>query len=98
MTVRKLSLAYPATILVSPVSLIFWRAFEHGWQPFWAAISPPTAVHALKLTLDIPGVAVPLTTAFGVVRAIASVRDRVPGMGLVTALVDLPLALSPVVV
>jgi sulfate/thiosulfate transport system permease protein len=98
MTVRTLSLAYLATILVAPVSLIFWRAFEHGWQPFWAAISNATAVHALKLTLEITVVAVPLNTAFGVLCAIAIVRHRVPGMGLVNALVDLPLALSPVVV
>ena len=98
MTVRTLSLAYLAAILVAPVSLIFWRAFEHGWHPFWAAISNPTAVHALKLTLEITVVAVPLNTAFGVLCAIAIVRHRVPGMGLVNALVDLPLALSPVVV
>ena len=98
MTVRTLSLAYLATILVAPVSLIFWRAFEHGWHPFWVAISNPTAVHALKLTLEIAVVAVPLNTAFGVLCAIAIVRHRVPGMGLVNALVDLPLALSPVVV
>jgi sulfate/thiosulfate transport system permease protein len=98
MTVRTFSLAYLAAILVAPVSLIFWRAFEHGWHPFWAAISNPTAVHALKLTLEITLVAVPLNTVFGVLCAIAIVRHRVPGMGLVNALVDLPLALSPVVV
>jgi sulfate/thiosulfate transport system permease protein len=98
MTVRTFSLAYLAAILVAPVSLIFWRAFEHGWHPFWAAISNTTAVHALKLTLEITLVAVPLNTVFGVLCAIAIVRHRVPGMGLVNALVDLPLALSPVVV
>jgi sulfate transport system permease protein len=98
MTVRTFSLAYLATILVAPVSLIFWRAFEHGWQPFWTAISNATAVHALELTLEITVVAVPLNTAFGIPCAIAIVRHRVPGMGLVNALVDLPLALSPVVV
>jgi sulfate/thiosulfate transport system permease protein len=98
MTVRTFSLAYLAAILVAPVSLIFWRAFEHGWHPFWAAISNTTAVHALKLTIEITLVAVPLNTVFGVLCAIAIVRHRVPGMGLVNALVDLPLALSPVVV
>src|SRR3954465_12635126 len=98
MIVRYGSLGYLATIRRAPVSLIFWRAFEHGWQPFWAAISNVTAVHALKLTLEITVVAVPLNTAFGVLCAVAIVRHRVPGMGLVNALVDLPLALSPVVV
>jgi sulfate transport system permease protein len=96
--VRYLSLAYLAVILVAPVALIFWRAFEHGVHPFWAAISTPNAVHALKLTLEITLIAVPLNTAFGILCALAIVRHRIPGMGLVNALVDLPLALSPVVV
>ena len=96
--VRWFSLAYLAMILVAPVTLIFWRAFEHGVHPFWAAISTPNAVHALKLTLEITLIAVPLNTAFGILCAIAIVRHRIPGMGLVNALVDLPLALSPVVV
>src|SRR5437588_4483918 len=96
--VRYFSLAYLAVILVAPVALIFWRAFERGVHPFWAAISTPNAVHALKLTLEITLVAVPLNTAFGILCAIAIVRHRIPGMGFVNALVDLPLALSPVVV
>lgn len=96
--VRCGSLAYLAAILVAPVTLIFYRAFEHGWHPFWAAISNAAAVHALKLTLEVTLVAVPLNTAFGVLCGIAIVRRRRPGMGVVNALVDLPLALSPVVV
>jgi len=55
-------------------------------------------VHALKLTLEVTLVAVPLNTVFGVLCGIAIVRHRFPGMGLVNALVDLPMALSPVVV
>ena len=96
--IRYGSLAYLALILVAPVGLIFYRAFEHGLGPFWSAISNPTAVHALKLTLEITIVAVPLNTVFGVVCGLAIVRHRIPGMGLVNALVDLPMALSPVVV
>ena len=96
--IRVFSLGYLAIILVAPVGLIFWRAVEHGLHPFWAAISNANAVHALKLTLEIAAISVPLNTVFGVLCAIAIVRHRVPGMGLVNALVDLPLALSPVVV
>jgi sulfate transport system permease protein len=92
------SLGYLALILVAPVGLIFWRAFEHGRHPFWAAISNANAVHALKLTLEIAVVAVPLNTGFGILCALAIVRHRIPGMGLVNAVVDLPMALSPVVV
>src|SRR5438874_11912576 len=98
MIVRFGSLAYLGAILIAPVALIFWRAFEHGLHPFWLAISNPNAVHALKLTLEITAVVVPLNTLFGILCAVAIVRHRLPGMGLVNALVDLPLALSPVVV
>ncbi|MGH2936481.1 MAG: sulfate ABC transporter permease [Gaiellaceae bacterium] len=98
MIARYGSLGYLAAILVAPVSLIFWRAFEHGLHPFWAAVSNPIAVHALKLTIEVTVIAVPLNTVFGILCALAIVRHRIPGMGLVNALVDLPLALSPVVV
>lgn len=97
-SIRFVSLAYLAVILVAPVGLIFYRAFEHGLAPFWRAVSNEAAVHALKLTLEIAVVAVPLNTAFGILCAIAIVRHRIPGMGLVNAVVDLPMALSPVVV
>src|SRR4029077_20090127 len=94
--VRYGSLGYLAEILVAPVGLIFWRSFEHGWHPFWAAVSDQDAVHALKLTLEVTVIVVPLNTAFGVLCALAIVRHRIPGMGLVNAIVDLPMALSPV--
>jgi sulfate transport system permease protein len=95
---RFLSLGYLAVILIAPVGLIFYRAFEHGLGAFWTAISNPTAVHALEMTLKITVVAVPLNTVFGILCAIAIVRHRIPGMGVVNAVVDLPMALSPVVV
>ena len=96
--IRTFSLGYLAIILIAPVALIFWRAFEHGLHPFWSAISNANAVHALRLTLEIAAISVPLNTAFGILCALAIVRHRMPGMGFVNALVDLPLALSPVVV
>jgi sulfate/thiosulfate transport system permease protein len=91
-------LAYLALLLALPVGLVFYRAFQHGLHPAWAAVTAPEARHALWLTLLIAVIAVPLNTLFGVVLAIALVRHRFPGRGLVNAIVDLPLALSPVVV
>jgi sulfate/thiosulfate transport system permease protein len=96
--VRYGSLGYVTVVLVAPVTLIFWRAFEHGFHPFLAALSNPTAVHALKLTLEIAAIAVPANTLFGILCSLAIVRHCIPGMGLVNAIVDLPMALSPVVV
>src|SRR5947199_2600354 len=90
--------AYLAMLLLVPVGFVFYRTFEHGLPPAWAAVTTPQAQHALWLTLIIAAIAVPLNTAFGVTLAIALVRHRFPGRGLVNAVVDLPLALSPVVV
>jgi sulfate transport system permease protein len=80
------ALGYLAFLLLFPVGLVFWRAFGHGLQPAWEAVTNPQAQHALWLTL------------FGIVLGIALVRHRFPGRGLVNAVVDLPLALSPVVI
>jgi sulfate transport system permease protein len=91
-------LAYLAAILLVPVGLVFWRTFEHGVHPAWAAVTTPDAQHAFWLTLEIAAIAVPLNTIFGVLCALAIVRHRFPGKGLLNAVVDLPLALSPVVV
>ena len=96
--VRYGSLAYVLLILVAPVGLIFYRAFEHGFGTFWSAITTSYALHALTLTVEVAVVAVPLNTAFGILCALAIVRHRIPGMGLVNAIVDLPMALSPVVI
>src|SRR5436309_1500325 len=95
---RFASLGYVAVLLVAPVGLIFYRAFEHGFAPAWHAVTTPDALHALKLTLIIAAIAVPANTIFGIFCALAIVRYRFRGFGLVNAVVDLPLALSPVVV
>src|SRR5256712_5596186 len=92
------ALGYLAFLLLVPVGLVFYRTFEHGFQPAWDAVTNPQALHALWLTLLIAAIAVPANTLFGVVLAIGLVRHRSPGRGLVNAIVDLPLALSPVVV
>src|SRR3954451_11199964 len=78
--------------------MVFYRAFEHGLGPAWDSLQSPAARHAFRLTLEITAIAVPLNTVFGVMCAVAIVRHRFRGAGLVNALVDLPLALSPVVV
>jgi sulfate/thiosulfate transport system permease protein len=95
---RLFSLGYLAVLLVAPVGYVFWRTFEHGVGPAWDAVTTPDAVHALKVTLILTAIAVPANTIFGVLCALAIVRHRYPGAGVVNAVVDLPLALSPVVV
>jgi sulfate transport system permease protein len=95
---RFVALGYLAAILIGPLAIIFWRTFEHGFAPAWDALTQPETIHAFKLTLMITAIAVPVNTVFGIVCAIAIVRRKFPGKGLLNAFIDLPLALSPVVV
>ena len=95
---RFVALGYLAVILVGPLAMVFWRTFDDGFGPAWDALSTPETVNALKLTLVITAIAVPVNTAFGVICGLAIVRKTFPGKGLLNAFIDLPLALSPVVV
>ena len=92
------ALGYLALLLVVPLGMVFYRAFEHGFDAAWEAITSPDAVHALWLTVLVALIAVPLNTIFGVCCALLIVRGHVRGKGILNALVDLPLALSPIVV
>ena len=96
--VRSAALGYLTVLLALPVGYVFWRTFRHGFWPAWHAITAPDAVHALKVTLILVAISVPANTIFGVLAALAIVRHRFPGAGVFNAIVDLPLALSPVVV
>lgn len=95
---RAIALLYLAAILVGPLVIVFWRTFEDGFGPAWEALTTPETINAFKLTLIITAIAVPVNTVFGIVCALAIVRKRFPGKGLLNAFIDLPLALSPVVV
>jgi sulfate/thiosulfate transport system permease protein len=95
---RSLALGYLAALLVLPVGMVFYRTFEHGVSGAWNAVTTPEAIHAFWLTLLMVAVAVPLNTAFGVLCAIVLVRHRFRGKAVLNALVDLPFAVSPVVV
>src|SRR3954464_5246768 len=95
---RFTALGYLLLVLLGPLAMVFVRAFDKGAGALWTTLSDPNTVHAFQLTLLIALIAVPLNTVFGVVCALAIVRRRFPGAGLVNAIVDLPLALSPVVV
>jgi sulfate transport system permease protein len=97
-TFRLIAVAYLVALLGGPLAYVFYKTFEHGIQPVITALSQPAAVAALKLTLIITAWAVPLNTVFGIVCALWLVRGRGRGKAIVGALVDLPLALSPVVV
>jgi sulfate/thiosulfate transport system permease protein len=95
---RAIALFYLGAILLGPLALVFYRTFENGFGAAWDALSTPETVNAFKLTLLITAIAVPANTVFGIACALTIVRGRFPGKGILNAFVDLPLALSPVVV
>ena len=98
LTVRVIALGYLALLLLAPVLMIFYRTFEHGLSPVWNSITAPNAMNAFWLSLEIVAIAVPLNTIFGVGMAILLERGRFFGKGLLGLLIDLPFAISPVVV
>ena len=95
---RIAALMYLFFLLVLPVALIMWRTFQDGLAPFVEALTSPSALHAFKVTLIVAAWAVVANTIFGVGVAILLVRHEFPGKRLLNALIDLPLAVSPVVV
>ena len=95
---RCVALAYLLLVLIGPLATIFWRVEVEGIGKALSALTEAETVHALELTLILAAIAVPLDTVFGIVCALAIVRRPFRGKGLLNAFVDLPLALSPVVV
>jgi sulfate transport system permease protein len=95
---RFFALGYLALLLGIPVALVFINAFQDGIAAAWNAVTTPEAQHAFWLTFVMVAVAVPLNTIFGVLAALAIVRQRFRGRALLNAAIDLPFAVSPVVV
>jgi sulfate/thiosulfate transport system permease protein len=95
---RFIALGYLALLLGIPVILVFINAFQDGVAAAWDAVTTPEAQHAFYLTLVMVAVAVPLNTIFGVLAALVIVRQRFRGRALLNAAIDLPFAVSPVVV
>ncbi len=95
---RAVALGYLALLVAGPVGIMLWQTFSSGLEPVWEALTRPSFRHALQLTLIITAIAVPLNTIFGIIFALAIVRREFRGKSLLTALLDLPLGVSPVVV
>ncbi len=95
---RTVALVYVSALIIAPVLLIFYRTFEHGLGPPIDAITSSDGMHAFWLTLVCVGIAVPLNTVFGVLTALVLVRQRFRGRALLNSVIDLPFAISPVVI
>jgi sulfate transport system permease protein len=95
---RTLGLGYLGLLLLAPVAMIFYKTFEHGLGAPVDAMTSPEAVHAIQLTLLMVAIAVPLNTIFGVGCALLLVRRRWWGNGVIDMIINLPFAVSPIVV
>jgi sulfate transport system permease protein len=95
---RAIALGYLALLLLGPLVMIFYRTFEHGLGAVLKALTTPTAVHALLLSLEVAAIAVPLNTVFGIGMALWLERGRPRGRAALDVLINLPFAISPVVV
>jgi len=95
---RAAALGYLALLLLIPVGLVIYRTFEPGVGAVWDSVTTPAAISAFWLTLEIAAIAVTLNTVMGVVTALLLVRGRFRGKWIIEALLDLPFAVSPVVV
>ncbi|MFP7365389.1 sulfate ABC transporter permease subunit [Corynebacterium callunae] len=95
---RSIALLYIFILVVVPIATILYRTFRPGLATFWEWITTPAAISALQVSLIIVLITVPLNVIFGIVVSLALVRGNFPGKGIVQAIVDLPFAVSPVIV
>jgi sulfate transport system permease protein len=92
-----LSVALMGLLLVLPLLVVFSQAFAKGWAFFRDAITDEDALAAIRLTMLVAAIAVPLNTVFGLAASWCVVHFRFPGRALLVALIELPFSVSPVV-
>ena len=92
-----LGLGFLVLFLFIPLLAVFHGALEKGWAVFVASFNDPAGWHAIKLTLIVAAIAIPLNTVFGLAAAWAITKFDFRGKSLLITLIDLPFAVSPVV-
>lgn len=97
LTLLTLAIGFIILFLCVPLALVLFKAFSKGWLAYCEALAQPDALDALKLTLIVALVTVPLNTVFGISAAWAITRFEFPGKSLLTTLIDLPFSVSPVI-
>jgi len=91
------ALAIMTLMLLLPLFIVFAEGLRKGWEVYLSALTHPDAMSALKLTLLVAGVAVPINAIIGVAVSWCVTRFDFPGKGILMTLIDLPFAVSPVV-
>lgn len=92
-----IAIAYLALVLYIPALNVFYQAFKKGFGPFLSNLTKPDFLNAIKLTVMLAAIAIPLNTVFGLCAAWAIARRKFPGRALILSILDLPFSISPVV-
>ncbi|MBW4663565.1 MAG: sulfate ABC transporter permease subunit CysW [Chroococcus sp. CMT-3BRIN-NPC107] len=92
-----IAIVYLALILFIPAANVFAQAFQSGFGPFFENLSQPVFLHAVKLTVIIALIVVPVNTVFGLCAAWVIARNQFRGRALLISILDIPFAVSPVV-
>jgi sulfate/thiosulfate transport system permease protein len=98
LTLRFGALGYLLVLLLAPVGMIGYRTFSHGVGPVWDALTTAQALHAVYLSIAVTAIAVPINVVFGITAGTLLARRRMPAGGLVNLLINMPFAMSPVVI
>jgi sulfate transport system permease protein len=92
-----LALGFVLLFLLLPLAAVFSEALAGGLRTYWDAIREPVALSAIRLTLIVAAISVPVNAVFGIAAAWAIARFEFPGKNLLITLIDLPFAVSPVI-
>lgn len=92
-----LGVTYLSLLVLLPVAAVVTKAFDGGWHAFWAAVTEPEALAALRLTLAASAIVAVVNAVGGLGAAWVLVRDDFPGKGLLALVIDLPFALPTIV-
>jgi len=92
-----LALAYLVFFLILPLVSVFFEAFRQGFEEYYAALIEPDAAAAIRLTLLVAAIAVPLNLIFGLAASWAIAKFEFKGKSFLITLIDLPFSISPVI-
>ena len=91
------ALVFCLVFLLLPLANVFAQAFDKGWKAYWEALTHPDSWAAIKLTLLIAAISVPINVVFGLSASWAIAKSKFRGRSLLITLIDLPFSVSPVV-
>ena len=92
-----IAISFISLFICVPLGLVIFQAFSKGLQAYWSALTNADTLSAIRLTLLVAIITVPLNTLFGVISAWAITRFEFKGKSFLTTLIDIPFSVSPVI-